>query len=51
MISLNSSVLTFHDGGRYHIETDLRSKSMDWFLSDNDLRHERVKVNHINFIS
>ena len=24
---------------------DLRSKSMDWFLYDNDLRDERVKVN------
>ena len=23
--------------------TDLRSKSMDWFLYDNGLRHERVK--------
>ena len=23
---------------------DLRSKSMDWFLYDNGLRHERVKV-------
>ena len=22
---------------------DLRSKSMDWFLYDNDLHHERVK--------
>ena len=47
-------------GGRYHIETSpftlrrplsyrnqsirLRSKSMDWFLYDNGLRHERVKI-------
>ena len=23
---------------------DLRSKSMDWFLYDRDLRHERVKA-------
>ena len=23
---------------------DLQSKSMDWFLHDNDLRHERVKL-------
>ena len=23
---------------------DLRSKSMDWFLYDNDLRHERVNT-------
>ena len=28
----------FHDGGLYHIET------MDWFLYDNGLRHERVKA-------
>ena len=36
--------------------TDLRSKSMDWFLNDNGLRHERVKylverVVLYNFIS
>ena len=24
---------------------DLLRKSMDWFLYDNDLRHERVKTN------
>ena len=23
---------------------DLQSKSMDWFLYDRDLRHERVKI-------
>ena len=34
-----SFVWLFHDGGRYHIET----KSMDWFLYDDGLRHERVK--------
>ena len=28
----------FHDGGPY-----LQNKSMDWFLYDRDLRHERVK--------
>ena len=28
--------------------TDLRIKSMDWFLYDNGLRHERVKVVHVN---
>ena len=28
---------TIHDGGPYHIET-----RMDWFLFDNDLRHEIV---------
>ena len=27
----------FQDGGRYHVET-----SLDWFLYNNDLRHERV---------
>ena len=25
------------------ISTDLQNKSMDWFLYDRDLRHERVK--------
>ena len=38
----------FHDGDRYHIETSplicSANKSMDWFLYDNGLRHERVKV-------
>ena len=34
----------FHNGHRYHIETSpLLRKSMDWFLFDNSLRHERVK--------
>ena len=35
-----------HDGGRYHIETSpvLRSKSMDSFVYNNGLRHERVKL-------
>ena len=35
----------FHDGGRYHIENqpiDLLCKSIDWFLYDIGLRHERV---------
>ena len=27
---------------------DLQSKLMDWFLYDNGLRHERVKVNKIS---
>ena len=31
---VNFVCLTFHDGGRYHIETS---------LYDNGLRHERVK--------
>ena len=26
-----------------NLSTDLQSKSMDWFLYDNGLRHERVK--------
>ena len=38
----------FHDGSPYYIETnqsiDLQSKSMDWFLYDRDLRHERVNA-------
>ena len=34
----------FHDEGPYHIETSsLLCKSMDWFLHDRDLRHERVE--------
>ena len=37
----------FHDGGRYHIyrnqSIDLLRQSMNWFLYDNDLCHERVK--------
>ena len=48
-------LLFHHDGDRYHIENqsidlrsrnqsiDLPSKSVDWFLYDNALRHERVK--------
>ena len=33
----------FQDGGRYHIKTSLlQNKSMEWFLYDNGLRHERV---------
>ena len=32
----------FHDEGRYHIETS--PLIADWFLYDNGLRHERVKV-------
>ena len=37
--------LIVYDGGPYHVETslDLLCKSMDWFLYDRDLRHERVK--------
>ena len=41
---------SLHDRGRYHIETSplicsdyLLCKSMDSFLCDNGLRHERVK--------
>ena len=26
---------------------DLQSKSMDWFLYDRDVRHERVKSKHL----
>ena len=34
----------FHDGGPYHIETIhwFALQSMDWFLHNRDLRHERV---------
>ena len=42
----------FHDGGRYHIETRpliCIGLSMDWFLYDNGLRHERVEMQHHNF--
>ena len=38
--SLLKLVELFHDGGRYHIET------MDWFLYDNGLRHERVNCKY-----
>ena len=31
------------------LEKNLRSKSMDWFLYDNGLRHERVKVVFTSF--
>ena len=37
----NISIKLFHDGGRYRIE--ISPLSMDWFLYDNGLRHERVK--------
>ena len=34
---------SLHDGGRYHIENSpLICKSMDWFLYDIGLRHEKV---------
>ena len=44
-------IYLFHDRGHYHIETSplirkaKQSKSMDWFLYDNSLHHERVKSN------
>ena len=49
MANLKPSVfLTRHDGGRYHIETsDWPSKSMNWFLYDNGVRHERINVTSI----
>ena len=39
----------FHDGGRYHINPsiDLLCKT-DWFLYDNGLRHERVKITSLD---
>ena len=38
--------LPFHDRGRYHIETSplIWFGSMDWFLYDIGLRHERIKL-------
>ena len=42
----------FHDGGRYHIKTSpLLCKSMDWFLYDNGLRHERVNYCRIAYLN
>ena len=40
----------FHDRGRYHMETSplIASKSMDRFLYDIGLRHERVNDKLIN---
>ena len=36
----------FHDGGAYYTETSplICCKSMDWFLYDRDIRHERVNA-------
>ena len=36
----------FHDGGPYYTETSplICCKSMDWFLYDRDIRHERVNA-------
>ena len=38
IITKNKSPLSYRNQS-----TDLRSKSMDWFIYDNGLRHERVK--------
>ena len=35
-------VSLFYDGGPYYTETSLLRKSMDWFLYNWDLRHERI---------
>ena len=48
------SDLNIHDGGPYHIETSpliSEGKSVDWFLYDRDLRHERVKGQKVKFLS
>ena len=40
-------MFNFHEGGRYSYRNqsiDLLCKSMDWFLYDIGLRHERVKL-------
>ena len=45
--NITFKLLTLYDGGRYHIETSpliCGAKSMDWFLYDNGLRHERVTL-------
>ena len=45
IVTTETDTSLFHDGGRYHIETSpliLFRKSVDWFLYDNGLRHERV---------
>ena len=50
-ISRDDSLL-FHDGDHYHYRNqsiDLLCKSVDWFLYDNDLRHERVNINPIQY--
>ena len=42
----------FHDGGpdyNTNQSIDLQSNSMEWFLYDRDLHHERVKVLYFNF--
>ena len=33
-----------------NLSTDLLRKSMDWFLYDNGLRHEKVKVSNVAWI-
>ena len=48
ILSYIRSVYLFDDVGPYHIETStliLLCKSVDWFLYERDLRHERVKHN------
>ena len=37
----------FHDGSLYHIETSPLIWSIDWFLYDRNIRHERVKRSNI----
>ena len=33
------AILPFHNGGPYHI----KNQSIDWFLYDRDLRHEKIE--------
>ena len=44
IVQITVQYCLINDGGPYHIETsiDIQSKSVDWFLNDRDLRHERV---------
>ena len=49
-LTQNSTCYLFRDGGSYHKETNLlicNAKSLDWFLYDRDLHHERVNLGFI----
>ena len=49
-LTQNSTCYLFRDGGSYHKETNLlicNAKSLDWFLYDRDLHHERANLGFI----
>ena len=49
-LTQHSTCYLFRDGGPYHKETNLlifNAKSLDWFLHDRDLHHERVNLGFI----